>query len=402
MIAMYLSEHSRTIVDFLSSLVIELPDISSAQTNILREQYLRYRDVFEDVQKAPIVSSRLTKQSMTNDTTFMSDEIGESCSSMSNTFSICKKYGTRSVTVLLKTDRDMPDDQLPFAVSQLMTISHMFGTLKHLVVNYCAACQLKSRPAPGVTLDPSHVNTGATLAVGHGEIDVWRQEEFVKVLVHESIHSLRLDIKDIPEEQLLMFYRFLRIDSSGCRLTLREAVSPVACNTKIYPNEAWTEMMADIFNVFYVSTILNKDHLELLHIERKWSLFQAAKILDLNGFDTIESFSRESDDGSTANELKQKTNVFSYYILRAGMMFNIDTFLQFIADSSVFIRFTKHVNWSRDDQPRLDRFLNMCILNLYDTGFISCINDLIHVIKTRKVAPFVTETMRLTAISLST
>lgn len=397
MVVVFLSRHSKEIIDFICSVKVEIPDVSSSGSKLITEQYDRYKDVFEDVQQSPVKILKLGNRSLTRDTTFMSADIAQSCSSMKNTFKMSMKYGSKSANIILRTSRDWPDDQMSLAVSNLMTISHMFGNLKDVIVNYCAACQLKTRPFSGDILDPSHVNTGATLASGHGEIDVWRQEEFVKVLNHESIHALRLDIKHIPEEQLLIFYRSVRIDSTGCGLG--------ACKTKIYPNEAWTEMMADIFNVFYAAALSKKDPLELLQIERKWSLFQAAKVLELSGFETVDSFLRSQrgeERQSPLKVLRQKTNVFSYYILRAGMMYNINDYLKFVTNSSIFIRFTKNKMWSREDQPRLADFLNMSLHNLRDPGFKASIDGLIEIIRATKLSSFVNDTMRLTAISLST
>ncbi len=94
------------------------------------------------------------------------------------------------------------------------------------------------------------------------------------------------------------------------------------------PNEAYTECVADILNTMFVAAVLGSlNCLELLDVERRWAVFQAAKVLHHYGFPSLKAFLRSSPDKGT--RLVQTSSVFSYLILRAALLFHLDDFLEF-------------------------------------------------------------------------
>jgi len=92
--------------------------------------------------------------------------------------------------------------------------------------------------------------------------------------------------------------------------------------------ESYTEIVAGIMNVMLFCIENNKDNLyDLLNIERNWSLFQAAGVLKVSGYEDIEDFLGNKD------KLIQKTNVFSYYILRSAHMYSIEKYLEWMEEN---------------------------------------------------------------------
>ena len=128
--------------------------------------------------------------------------------------------------------------------------------------------------------------------------------------------------------------------------------------------ECYVEIMADILNVFFIvqdnfyqsmkktqrlrSTFkqnkkskrsnqrhksLNQEKVnmfqEILLIEKCWSIFQTAKILNYFRYQTIEEFYNSSgmDESMKTTKYQQKSNVFSYIILRSITFFRLNKFL---------------------------------------------------------------------------
>ena len=86
----------------------------------------------------------------------------------------------------------------------------------------------------------------------------FRKEELYKVLIHELIHYLKLDL--VRKVEFPDYYKYFNIPQ----------------NTEIRLNEAYTEIFAVIFN-----SMINTNESELISVlnrELKYSLYQCAKI----------------------------------------------------------------------------------------------------------------------------
>ena len=120
---------------------------------------------------------------------------------------------------------------------------------------------------------------------------VFRKEELNKVLVHELIHYLALDLNDVPFPNFSDYFN-------------------VAPNNIVLLNEAYTEIMAILIN-----TIIYSDKYDvvkdILNKELKYSMFQSAKILTLFKFDTAAHFFKQCD----CDNFRQNTDIFSYFIV---------------------------------------------------------------------------------------
>ena len=127
-------------------------------------------------------------------------------------------------------------------------------------------------------------------------IILFRKEEVIKVLFHEIIHYLDLDIRN-NQNDLLFVYKDINLKADI-----------------INPNEAYTELLALLFlNIweYHYKNVKIKDFYKYkLNIELYWSFIQITKILK---FFKYKSF----DDLFTKNSLfYQKTNVLSYFFKR--------------------------------------------------------------------------------------
>lgn len=140
----------------------------------------------------------------------------------------------------------------------------------------------------------------------------YRQEESFKVLVHELMHALGLDFSsmdcDVANNIIINNFKGIERD----------------CDYRIY--ESYCETWAQIINILIIVSRENvKDYMkkinEYLFYEKLWSIFQCAKVLHHYDISYINIL--EGNDHYT----ETKTQVFSYYILRAIAMTNLNEFV---------------------------------------------------------------------------
>ena len=180
------------------------------------------------------------------------------------------------------------------------------------------------------TLDYNHINTGVTTRCAeNNETIIYRKEEWFKVYIHEMMHSYGFDISDtyrgmISEEIKKLF--------------------EIKSSMKI--EEAYVEVWARIINSGYASYFAaenEKDFEQLflftMEVERLFAVIQAQKVL---GFMNL-SYDLVVTKGTRIayNLYRERTNVFSYYILTA----------MFLNKPYDFMRFCSKINkkWLRFD-----------------------------------------------------
>ena len=98
--------------------------------------------------------------------------------------------------------------------------------------------QKKSLPTKYKFLGPKEINTGSTLMGNHGHIKIWRKEELYKLILHEMIHYLDLDMN--INNKLFTIYSLLY------------KVFNISKNQIIIINESYTETWACIINAMIV------------------------------------------------------------------------------------------------------------------------------------------------------
>jgi len=168
-------------------------------------------------------------------------------------------------------------------------------------------------------LDVEHVNTAFTGPCSEtSEIVIYRNEEWFKVLMHESFHNFGLD--------------FSTIDNTPCTNRMLK-VFPVNSQVNLFESycEFWAEIMNALFcsfipimktNVFNFRKFLNNCE-KHINLEINYSLFQLVKALNFMGlkYDALYS-SKEYAVILRKNLYKENTNVLSYYVIKAILMVN--------------------------------------------------------------------------------
>tara|TARA_B100000795_G_scaffold269881_1_gene260878 strand:+ start:803 stop:2047 length:1245 start_codon:yes stop_codon:yes gene_type:complete len=181
---------------------------------------------------------------------------------------------------------------------------------------------------PNEVLGSFNVNTGITWACKReGEILVYREEEWFKVLIHELFHSLCFDFSDLninksmKNEITKMFF----IKHSYFSIT-----------------ETYCEFWANIINSILISYNITDNYKDFISyfqmfntMEKYFSIFQCIKVLDhmnLN-YDIITSDKNVFRKLSIQN-YKEKTNVLGYYILKMVWLFHSNEMLDFFAKNN--------------------------------------------------------------------
>jgi len=174
-------------------------------------------------------------------------------------------------------------------------------------------------------LEENHVNTAFTYTCQiNSEIVVFRKEEWLKVLMHETMHNLALDFSDM---------NYKEVDSKIVELF------PVTTRGNSF--EAYTEFWAEILNASFCSYYMipsMKKNAEnefiknfefFLQFEKVFGIFQMVKTLNFMGLKYEDLYSKNVKSKIIRDTLyKEKSNILSYYVIRVILLNNWQNFLK--------------------------------------------------------------------------
>lgn len=170
-------------------------------------------------------------------------------------------------------------------------------------------------------LGPLNSNSGLTDGIS---ITIFRKEELLKLVIHEIIHFYNIDIKTRNIFCKECYTNMFNIESN------------------IIINESFVETWSTLLNLLFISNSLQEFN-DLLEKEILFSLEQVAKILINYNFNSYEEFLKENKSlslgvkelrgaislhrqvwsGGEKKIIKQKTSVFSYYIVKSIFLHSI-------------------------------------------------------------------------------
>jgi hypothetical protein len=181
--------------------------------------------------------------------------------------------------------------------------------------------------------------------------------------MHETLHAFGLD--------------FCNLDNEYVSNIIKQTF-PI--NSDININESYCEFWAETFNILIIAffSLKSKDDIEtfvldvknLIIYEKTFSIIQAIKILnymnleyeDLYKDDVVCEFKRNFF-------YNENTNVFSYYIMKCVLMYNLEDFIFWCLDNNMnlidFYKTTKNVN----------KFIEFIISKFNEKSFLKSIND---------------------------
>jgi len=180
----------------------------------------------------------------------------------------------------------------------------------------------------GEFIDEQHANTAFTTSCKKNtEIYIYREEEWFKVLIHETFHNLGLDFSEYDNTK-----------SSNCI----SKIFPIPIQTNIRLFETYCEMWGEIINSIFISYFSTR-HVENLEIsipriiqktafiltyEKLFSLFQCAKVLHYFNITYKNLYETTSYAQKLRTQYKEKTQILSYYILKSIYMFHVNSYIE--------------------------------------------------------------------------
>lgn len=201
---------------------------------------------------------------------------------------------------------------------------------------YLYFTDLKKRlPKKTQILSPENINTAYTTSCAPScEIHLFRREEWFKVLIHESFHCLGLDFSDAA---------FGAAEKERVR-----AAFPGAAAGDILLYETYTECMAEILAALF-SCRTGAAAAAAIKREQIFSVFQTCKILDFMDmrYDDLARFA------GAAGTYREKTAVFSYFILKSILMVHINEFFDWCA--------ANNKNALRFDRAKIGAFVDFIV-----------------------------------------
>jgi hypothetical protein len=217
-------------------------------------------------------------------------------------------------------------------------------------------------------LGPINVNSGSTVP---GEyVNIWRFEEFEKVMIHELQHFYGCDF-NLSNSNYYLVENVINnyFDIQG--------------DDKV--NESYNEVMAHIISMIYFSKVNELKLEDIYHSELYFLLFQTAKIIDFFGGSKYDSIFITTKDHI---EFNQRTSVLSYYLIKTLFMFNIEYTTKFISKISM----------KCNDKYSMEILAKFIKIIVEDKKINRYIDPLITMIKKNKSDKFIYKTMRMTGI----
>jgi hypothetical protein len=176
----------------------------------------------------------------------------------------------------------------------------------------------KQRPADDAILSAIHVNTGVTRnCETHGEIVVYRAEEWFKVFIHESMHNFNMD--------------FIDLDLRGANEQLRRTFCIPHDDILLFETytETWARIINTMFDTYHVA-VENKGaaaaaatRAHFIHAVREklttnavFYAHQAVKVLEIMDLKYANITIQSAENTEVCRKrYAEDTNVYAYYIL---------------------------------------------------------------------------------------
>ena len=180
-------------------------------------------------------------------------------------------------------------------------------------------------------LEEKNVNTAFTYTCREdSEIVVFRKEEWLKVLMHETMHNFALDFSDMNYQE---------VDQKIVGLF------PVVTRGNSFEayTEFWAEILNSVFCSYYMLPSLEKNKENefvknfefFIAFEKIFGIFQMVKALDFMGMQYQDLY-----DGSQKAQMmrrnlyKERTNVLSYYVIRVILLSNYQDFFKWCSKNN--------------------------------------------------------------------
>jgi len=242
------------------------------------------------------------------------------------------------------------------------TVQYVFSLsrsdLRHLILNIYLIDKKKAITPGMKKLSCNEINSGMCQRGAVTTITIYREEELMKVLIHELIHGFQYDNYEDTDKIIKHYQKKYHMSS-----------------TKINTNEAYTEIWANLINCYLISQKPGRSNYQLflilIALEKEFVNFQAEKVMYLTGL-----------DGKEGVDINKDTNVLSYFIIRNELYEKLNLFLKFCKNrNDNYIKLKDENEWfkflMKNDKMKKNnrRFNNMDKRNYIFTTMRMSLNE---------------------------
>jgi len=212
-------------------------------------------------------------------------------------------------------------------------------------------------------LKEENVNTGFTFGCSlKNQIYIYREEEWEKVLIHELIHAFGLDfasndeLNTIVNDRAMSYFGINRMGHKDLRLY-----------------EAYTETWADILYVLLKNADVRRGRwrtgeevtylMKQVRVQQDWAIRQYVKIMSFYGV-SVSSSTPDFKEKEKSLILKEPLTLYSYYILKARLLFNIASFFEFLTKTKDTTTFLSIIEFIKTEEA-IRQFTDFVFDDLY-------------------------------------
>jgi len=396
---------TKEITEFLNNFKNKIPStkFSMDTKNFLKELFILMKqgDDYYEKHKSKIEINVKNNIPESNDFNYMPSNIRNNINAMNGTcyeynFTInTKKY---KVSFYIENNDKIDREKSIKKIFIWLFIANAYANEKcsqYLNINLYLTNLKKVLPNNTKIIKQENANTAFTSACKKNtEINLFRKEEWFKVLIHESFHCTGLDFSELEHSV-----------SNKKVLT----IFPVNSDVRLF--ETYCEMWAEIINVMFISynktnTIenLNEDinklivkTEKLLYYERLFSLFQCAKVLHFFGIKYKNLYEKDLTSMKLrAMKYKEDTNVLSYYIIKSIYMFYVNDFIEWCIENNNYNGVVS-LNFNKNDENinSYIEFIKEHFLNSSYTGSLAIFEEWFKNINEKSISYDIYNTLRM-------
>ncbi len=238
------------------------------------------------------------------------------------------------------------DKQIEFLVGiidkTIKWINDTFGVINNHTFNliFMGSTAKKYFPARGQPLTEDNINSADSTFYGTGDINIriYRKEELVKVLIHETIHFTGAE-KTVDWNNKSKINNIFNVDCPKNKLLLTEAI---------------VEALATYINCSIYADIHHENLQRLIDNEIKFGLLQTAKILNHFGFTSVDDFLNKNNN----KKIIQKTSAFEYHILKTILLMNFNKFIDLIKKKESLDELIINEFNNKDYQKKVNKYIS--------------------------------------------
>jgi hypothetical protein len=240
-------------------------------------------------------------------------------------------------------------------------------------------------------IEQEHANTAFTTSCQqHTEINIFREEEWFKVLIHESFHCMGLDFSEFEQND---------IDKKILK------IFPIKSDVRLF--ETYCEMWGEIINVMFICyfsskhknipTMISKSN-KMLCYERVFSMFQCVKVLNHFNLKYKNLYEKTKNDEVIRKNYKEKTQIFSYYVLKCIYMYNLNEFIEWCnIHNNGSLNFDKS---NENYKSNIHGYIGFIEKNYKKNDYLECLNKIEYFFLKRNDESFEMNTMRMSLFEM--